>query len=258
MIENLIDKTKKKFFEEYYQYVAYDNFVLEYHKNITVRKNELFHNDTLDNNNSYGNMVLPIPPNNKQYILLNSELLNFEKSCEHVESFVHELTHLIQYLEYAKIYCNGDYTQITDDVDWLPFYFCSEFCAKKQGLIYSYDFKVDFLNINKLTLKKEAEEIFKPYEINSFRKKHLDFANETISPIEFLYHFFRFLAQISKWEELYKTDFYNDMLSIFAKNRDLVVELINLMPKEIAINDIKRNALRIREIILSCFNINLE
>ena len=142
-----VDAIEKKVLENFGYEGSYLGFPIkiEYVDSVNTRKKELRPFDTkMNERESDGSMVLPDPPDGNCYVLVNSSL---KKDYWFVETLIHELTHVIDYLEFSHLYCSGDYLQMENHELFEPLYYFSEYHAKREGFIYLYQ-QLDQLNVS--------------------------------------------------------------------------------------------------------------
>lgn len=174
------------------------NYEIEFTKNVANRKKDFFSNkEQCGNSELDGAMVLPEPPSGKYYILLDSKLSLEDWKYDLTESFTHELTHLEDYLAFAKDYCNNNYVDIPKHDYWLAFYFWSEYHAKWLGYRCMFKQLASVLETKQLYelannhLMEKGNKNLSMYTAQIYDKGDCD------DYVVFLYEAIRYLAKIS-------------------------------------------------------------
>lgn len=127
------------------------DYEIEFSEDVALRKKDFFANKKkCDDSKLSGAVALPEQPTGKYYILLDSEFLLEDWKYNLTESFTHELTHLEDYLTFARDYCGNNYIDICKHDFWLTFYFWSEYHAKWLGYRCMFKQLADTIEIKQL------------------------------------------------------------------------------------------------------------
>lgn len=157
-----------------------------------------------------GNNGLTIyPSKNRDYftiLIYKEEVEKFEENnllmfC----TLWHELTHVIDFQNFANTFNNGNFENIEKIDNYIGFYFWTEYNAKK----ISYKLYKDFFWEDKSNSEESLEHI---------KNTELEFQNENLRQqllsyeynlMQQIYHIIHYLARYSIWEEL-DPDYYKD------------------------------------------------
>lgn len=232
-----------------------DRIIFEFCDDIALRKSELQNsNVTSDDRKIDGSMVIPLPFNGFYYILINQNLKN---DINILETIAHELSHLEDYYIFSQKYCSGDYSLITSNERWLPFYFYSEYKAKKSGYNALY---------NALYSKPHNENI-KAYEImldeiyeNRYNDliKNFEIAVKRIgnneNVLSNLYDIFRYLGIFESWTNLSvgKIKAYEAICKVLNVEFISLIDLSNNMNSDIV------DLILLKKQIYQVLNVSLE
>lgn len=157
-----------------------------------------------------GNNGLTIyPSNNRDYFIILISKEEIEKSQENnllmICTLWHELTHVIDYQNFANTFNNGNFENIEKVENYMGFYFWTEYNAKK----ISYKLYKDFFWEDKSNSEESLEYI---------RNTELEFQNENLRQqllsyehnlTQQIYYIIHYLARYSIWEEL-DPDYYKN------------------------------------------------
>lgn len=135
-------------------------------------------------NNLNGAMVLPIPVLDCYYVLIKEDL----DDCSFVETLFHEISHLIDYVSVSNQYCNGNYQNLPTYQNWLPFYFYSEYKAKRKGLEEMYKRYFEEFSLN------TELGYFKEKLIPSYLNIYYQFSAAGLTNVHDTYNFVRIIA----------------------------------------------------------------
>lgn len=156
-------------------------------------------------------MVLPDPPTGKYYVLLDLKLLQEDWKFELTESFTHELTHLEDYLAFARDYCSNNYVEIPKHDYWLAFYFWSEYHAKWLGYRCMFMQLADVLgtkqfyeHANNHLIEKSNNSLF----VYTAQLRNNGNCNDYVS---FLYEAIRYLSKIRVLNDIVPPKYQEDV-----------------------------------------------
>lgn len=205
------------------------NYVIEFTKDVATRKKDFFQNkEQCGDSKLDGAMVLPEPPTGKYYILLDSKLSLVEWKFDLTESYTHELTHLEDYLVFAKDYCNNIYADIPKHDYWLAFYFWSEYHAKWLGYRCMFQQLADELGEKQLYELANNHLIEKSNNRLSVYTAQLRDKGKCDDYIGFLYEAIRYLSKVSVLNDIvppeYQTDVKWDEYLPVTKEKAIMLE----------------------------------
>ena len=165
----------------------------------------------------------------------------FEKELLYVMTLFHELTHLIDFYNFSKEYCNGNYIDIENAKEFPMFYYWTEYHAKKVSyqLYRKYLNDVVKMDMNSTEIVEHMETTEVEYQNNNLLKQLNDSADNFTQQMYFSLHY---LARYSVWEEL-DEEWFKDgkqfpyWLDITFNGK--IKELYNLMKQMIDFNSAK-------------------
>lgn len=239
-----VDAIEKMVLEKFGYEGNYHGFPIkiEYVDSVNTRKKELRPSDNIVNGReSLGSMVLPDPPDGNCYVLVNSSL---KKDYWFVETLIHELTHVKDYLEFSHFYCDGDYLEMEKHELFPSLYYFSEYHAKREGYIYLYQL-LDQLDVN---IEQSYDFDLKVNEYYNCLVNRLSFEiKNTKSYVA--YDLVRVLGILSAWEYRFGEQYIaKDNIPDFLKEDNVsIFELQNKLHSIGCFDDIKNELSELKE-----------
>ncbi len=177
-------------------------------------------------NNENGRIVLPHLVDEPIIILLNElrikENLN-EKSIAWYETFAHELTHVIDYCQMARMEKLSNYSQLEVFGKYSMFQLWSEYNARKKGYYFLSSILTEersFSNTNdRVDYILESEW---PFYLKQYYKDYFTSNGDGMNQI---YHTMQFLGRYSVWCDLYPDTFHYSMFSSYFKSEKWIIHL---------------------------------
>jgi len=196
-------------------------------------------NDVAEDSNGF--TCMPNTVEAETNIFISKELIEqyIENHFQFACTIFHELTHAIDFYNYCKDFCSGNYDNILDNNNYFGFKMWSEFNAK----IISYRMYFELINGKEYDKEKELEHILN-FELDFQNKCLENNLLEINSPNLVIYYIILYLGIYYCWEEMYPEVFKNGKLisKVLKKNtnnkvRELYIFLKNhlMYSKEFAV-----------------------
>lgn len=186
------------------------NLQIEYVDDLYARRLELAQDDKLRSeiigNKKFieglnGTMVLPPNKGEMAYILISKAILN---DTYFIGTIIHELTHIYDFMDFAREFCDDDYGIVDLHNLFGPFYHWSEFNARRNGYLYYRDIQLKLLD-EKLSDEEQLEHI-----LNTELKLHYDRLLSDLREYsqdrnnqKYIYSLIQFIGRFSVWEDLF-------------------------------------------------------
>lgn len=186
------------------------NLKIEYVDNLYARRLELAHNDNqrseIISNKRYienlnGTMVLPTKNGELSYILISKAILN---DTYFIGTIIHELTHIYDFMDFARDFCDDDYEVVYYHKHFWSFYNWSEFNARRKGYFYYREIQLNLLD------KKPNNEEQLEHILNTELKFHNDRLLNDLEEYpqdkdkqKYFYSLIQFMGRFSVWEDLF-------------------------------------------------------
>ncbi|WP_438315400.1 hypothetical protein [Sporosarcina sp. FA9] len=245
-----VDAIEKRVLENFGYEGNYHGFPIkiEYVDNVNTRKKELRPFDIIMNGReSSGSMVLPDPPDGNCYVLVNSSL---KKDYWFVETLIHELIHVKDYLEFSHLYCSGDYLKMEKHDLFAPMFYFSEYHAKREGYIYLYQL-LDQLNVNLDESHRFDSEVNEYYNclVNSLSFAIQNTNSSVRRSIMIAYNLVHVLGVLSAWEFIFGGDYIarDNIPDVLKENNISIFELQNKLHLSESFDDVKNELLELKE-----------
>lgn len=199
-----------------------------------------------------GSISEPTNLNDKFIVLINKSYIENCENNEWVGTVCHELTHVWDYIEYAKIKGYKTYEELANDVKFNLFIHWSEFHARYVGhyilrkVLQPGVLKTE-MALNDL-LRREL-----PFQINYFVYNYNDSQNNGNQ----LYYIMQFLGRLKVWIELFPEYFKEDVIKqILGEDNKWLNELFKFLNKYDTLELVKDKLDEIENILKKSSNIS--
>lgn len=185
------------------------NLQVEYVNDLYARRLELAYSDRIRNEvicakefieGLNGTMVLPRKKGDVCYIVMSKNVIG---NSQFISTIIHELTHIYDFIDFASEFCEDDYEYIDIHDLFGPFYFWTEFNARRKGYYYYRDIHLDLVD-EKLSEEEQIKHILQT-ELNLHSERLFNDLREYLNARnnQFIYSLIQFLGRFSVWEDLF-------------------------------------------------------
>lgn len=180
--------------------------MLEYEENIDKRKSINEQREILANNN--GITCYPNKKHEAFYIILNAKIFGELKNKDYQIfcTIFHEITHAIDFYNFAKAYCDSNYNFIELSSSFPGFYYWTEYNAKKVSYQLYSILMLGKENYFSCERKEHILNVEVKYQNENLREYLLKYQDDYKLQ---LYYIVQYLARYSIWEEIDKKSFEN-------------------------------------------------
>lgn len=186
-------------------------------------RTQVITNDVAGNSNGF--TCMPNTVEDETNIFISKKLIEqyIENHFQFACTIFHELTHAIDFYNYCKDFCSGNYDDILDNNNYFGFKMWLEFNAK----IISYRMYFELINGKNYDKEKELEHILN-FELDFQNKCLENNLLEITSPNLIIYYIVLYLGRYYCWEEMFPEVFKDGKLvsTVLKKKTDnMVIEL---------------------------------
>lgn len=185
-----------------------DDLLLEVNKYMNeTNRAQVTTNDVAEDSNGF--TCMPNVIEDETNIFISKKLIEqyIENHFQFACTIFHELTHAIDFYNYCKDFCNGNYDNIIDNNNYFGFKMWSEFNAK----IISYRMYFELINGKDYDKEKELQHLLN-YELNFQNKCIESELLEINSPNLIIYYIILYLGRYYCWEEMFPEVFKDGKL----------------------------------------------
>lgn len=232
-VELLINSILDDYYN-YYRINAIDiefRFSNQFSKTFMEKRPDLFEGDKKLSPEQFhmsnGCVIPPKELDDKFTILIHLDYfmdLLKEMNYSWVGTFTHELTHILDFIQYAKLHHMNNYDAIQRDMEHRPFTLWTEYNARSKGYFfvrkYVFRDKVNDMNDTSQTEIIKNKEL--PYYINEFEKKYSEADRNAWYQ---MYVATQFLGRYSVWEKLFPNVFTKSLRVQVLGSNKWVLEL---------------------------------
>lgn len=156
-----------------------------------------------------GTIIPPTDITGKFTIVIDSNFFLdsiHKNDCQWIGTLTHELTHILDFIQYAKLHNMVNYDVIQRDIEHIPFMLWTECNARAKG--YFFQRKNIFEDLYDKEQTNYIIETELPFHINEFATSYSNAGNDAYQQ---MYTATRFLGSYSVWEELFPDVFTKDV-----------------------------------------------
>lgn len=173
-----------------------------------------------------GTMVTPREPDGTFTVIIDNQY--FVEECKNntlswMGTIAHEITHAIDYRNYARIIAASNYDEVLDTSRHRMFQLWTEFNAKRHGYYF----------LRKHTFKNLTDEGQIPYIINTELPGEIVYMteeyNSTSDGWQQIYTVSQFLGRLAVWEDLFPSCFNRDFIKNLLSTNSWMLELYDYL-----------------------------
>lgn len=238
------NETLNKIMDDYFKTFEIKPFEVEI--NITNDMNDSYANLRPDHiekdpkmlqkkNTSNGMTVPPTDINDKFTILLNkNNVLEYKRNNDltWIGTIAHELTHVIDFMNYAKIIGANSFDEIVIKGD-ITFHLWTEFNARAKGYYFLRKYAINDFNLN---IKEHIEWI-----VNNELPYHMEMTlndyNSANNEFEKAYHIVQYLGRLYTLQQIFPNYFDEDFIEEHLISNKWMHDLYNFFAKNANLED---------------------
>lgn len=202
---------------------------VEYVDNVYNRRLELALNDKdkkdVTHNKEFienvnGTIVMPMDNKDIFYILISNKVL--KDNYIFIGTVIHELTHIYDYIDFAKTFCNNNFREIDNHSLSQPFYFWTEFNARRYGYLYLRETILSNVEMNEDEQINHIKIIEYPMHYKNLQAD-LQKYKESKDERKYIYDIIQFMGRIYVWEKSFPNELKIDnlvpdyLISVYGK-----------------------------------------
>lgn len=185
--------------------------------------------------------------NDKHTIIISNEML-LKEDLTIVNTFIHELTHIHDFMDFAHSK-NYFYTKdIEPDRDFSGFYFWTEYHAKRTGYEFYRNLVLKSIKEDDLDVQlKHINETELPFQINNLIENLGIYSNEFTL---YMYSIIQFLGRLSVWRDYFPGDFNKVPFELYQAYGSNIEALYEFLYTHKEFSDINNNFNILNELIV--------